>query len=134
MKFISCKTSVRIPRKDGTFVNFPAHYLGKCPEDVMQHWYFKALCKDGTITYLDDSKDSTVEDAQKTAEAKKAQEAADTERKRLIDDAKNTAKEEAEKEAKEKGLTAPETKKLVVDRQREAIEKLTAEAKKAQEE
>ncbi|MCL1867303.1 MAG: hypothetical protein FWF82_07835 [Oscillospiraceae bacterium] len=125
MKFINCKKSVKIPTENGKFVKFPAHFVGICPDEIFKHWYFKALCKDGTITFLDDSKDSTSEETAKIAAEKEAKIAEQAERRRRIDEAKEAAKIAAEKEADEKGMTAPDKKKLVSERIKEAVQIVT---------
>ena len=120
--FISCKKSVKIPTEDGKYVVFPVGYVGKCPDELKKHWYFKALVEEATITYIGDSKEVDSEEAAKIAAAKLIEESEKADRKRQIDEAKEAAKIAAEKEAEEKGLTAPDKKKLVSERQKEAVQ------------
>lgn len=68
MPFISCNSQVEIV--DGDYVlSIPKDYIGSVDEKISQHWYFKALVKDGVIKTVGDTKDSTLEAAQ--AESKK---------------------------------------------------------------
>jgi hypothetical protein len=127
MMFINCKKTVKIPTESGDFVKFSAGFVGNCPESLKSHWYFKALCDDGTITFYENSKDETAEEAAKESSDKAAETERKAERQRIIDDVKNAAKIEAENEAKEKGLTAPETKALVKERQKAAVQAAIAD-------
>lgn len=123
-KFISCKKSVEV-RGDGDVFPIPAGYIGQVPDWVEKHWFFEALCKDGTITAIVSTKDSALEEADAAAKAKA--EAADkaAEKKRLIDQAKADAEAAAKVQAEQDGLDVAATKKLVKESVAAAIEEVT---------
>ena len=76
--YIHCKKHTGIIEGENKYI-IPRDYIGKVPEWVENHWYFKALCKDGTITSVVDSTDKEAADAEaktKAAEKKAAAEAA----------------------------------------------------------
>ena len=111
-QFISCSKRVEVVDGENK-VSLPAGYIGKVPEWVEGHWYYKALCNDGTITAVVRTQEKTAEElaAEKAARKAAAEKAAND--KRLIDEAKAAAKVKAETEAAEKGLNATDTKKLI---------------------
>jgi hypothetical protein len=123
--FITSKKSVSIPTKSGKF-DIKAGFLGEAPEEVTKHWYFKALCKDGTIASCESQNDSDIEAAKKAAAEKENAEKAKAERNRLIDEAKAAAEETAKKEAADNGLDATATKKLIKEKQASAVETVLA--------
>jgi hypothetical protein len=130
--FINSKQTVKIPTDSGDFV-IKAGEFKHCPEKLRGHWYFVALCDDGTITFVNKSDDTTVENAARISAEKAAKEAERAERKRHIDAAKESARVAAEEEAKSKGMSAPDTKKLIQERQREAAESAAKEIDAAKE-
>jgi len=121
--FITCKKAVKIPSGTG-FVSLPAGFLGNIDEGLKTHWYFKALCKDGTISFCENTSAAEIEAVKAEAVKKEAEEAAKAEMKRKIDDTKEAARISAEKEAEEKGLPATEKKALIKERVKTAVEAL----------
>lgn len=111
-KFISCNKNVEI-RGEGVIHPIPSGYIGQVPDWVEKHWYFQALCKDGTITAIVSTKDSDLEAAEAAAKAKAEAAEKEAEKKRAIDESKATAKAEAEAKALEEGLDVTATKKLI---------------------
>lgn len=96
-KFITSRRAVRFDDGQGGSFFIPVGYLGEVPGWVENHWYFKALCNDGTITALVDSKDRTLEKAEAESEAKKKAFEAVAEKKAEEDAAKAEVKPEPEK-------------------------------------
>jgi hypothetical protein len=123
--FITSRKSVSIPAKSGKF-DIKAGFLGDVPKEVTEHWYFKALCKDGSIAFCESKNDSDIEAAKKAAAEKEAGEKAKAERNRLIDEAKASAEETTKKEAADNGLDAAATKKLIKEKQAAAVEAVLA--------
>ena len=117
-QFINCKKNVEIVEGENK-VLLSAGYIGQIPPWVEEHWYFKALCKDGTITAVVKTEDNAAELASEAALKKDAAEKAAA-KKRLIDEAKAAAKEAAEKEAAETGLNVADTKKLIAKMEKTA--------------
>lgn len=97
--FINCKKNVEISDGKQKYA-IPRAYIGEIPKWVESDWYFKALCKDGTITAIVSSKDKAVEDAEAKAKAAAERAAAEAAKKAAADEAK--AKKAAEEEAKAK--------------------------------
>jgi len=125
-QFINCKKSVEIV--DGkNKACFPAGYIGRVPEWAEQHWYYKALCKDGTITAVVRANEKTPEELAAEEVARTAAAEKKALNKRLVDEAKATAKEEAEKKAAEDGLNATDTKKLVAEMVKAAVDAVSVE-------
>jgi hypothetical protein len=52
---IYTKQKIRVSGADRMVFEAPAAYIGEVPAWVEKDWYFKALCKDGTITVHADS-------------------------------------------------------------------------------
>jgi hypothetical protein len=50
--FINTKKCIRIVADNGTKFEAKAGWIGEVPQWVEEHWYFKALCKDGTVTAI----------------------------------------------------------------------------------
>lgn len=123
-KFISCKKSVEI-RGDGDTLPIPAGYIGSVPDWVEKHWYFNALCKDGTITAIVSTKDADLEAADAAAKAKAEAAEKSAEKKRSIDEAKATAKAAAEAKATEEGLDVTATKKLIKEMTDAAVKEVS---------
>ena len=65
-------------------------------DEWMNHSFFKGLVDDGLVVFYKDSKDTTAEAAQKDAKAKSIESEEDNELNRLIDEAREKAKIEAE--------------------------------------
>ncbi|GHV35104.1 hypothetical protein FACS1894187_07090 [Synergistales bacterium] len=63
--FINTKKSFKIKGDDGTVFEQRAGWIGEVPNWVENHWYFKALCKDGTVTAIVSAKDKAVQVAVK---------------------------------------------------------------------
>ena len=56
--FINTKNCIKIVADNGTKFEAKAGWIGEVPKWVQEHWYFKALCKDGTVTAVVSAKDS----------------------------------------------------------------------------
>ena len=125
--FVNCRKSSRITGDNGQTFDMPAGFIGEVPEWVAKHWYFQALCKDGTVTAIVSKKDKDLEEADLAADAKEAEAAKAAEFKAALDEAKAKAKEAAEAEAAEKGLDTASTRKLVTQMQKEAAEAVKAQ-------
>lgn len=123
-KFISCNKSVEV-RGDGGVFPIPAGYIGSVPDWVEKHWFFGALCKDGTITAIVSTKDADLESADAAAKAKEEAAAKTAEKKRLIDQAKADAETSAKAQAEQEGLDVAATKKLVKEAVAAAVEEVT---------
>jgi len=132
-QFINCKKAVEIDDGDNK-VMFPAGYIGEVPAWAEKHWYYKALCKDGTITSVVKTKDKTPEELEAEEAAKKANAEKAAEKKRMIDEAKAEAKANAEKQAADQGLDEAAAKKLIAEAQtyaeEAALAKLSADTGK----
>jgi hypothetical protein len=50
--FINTKKCIKIVSDNGTIFEAKAGWIGEVPQWVAEHWYFKALCKDGTVTAI----------------------------------------------------------------------------------
>jgi hypothetical protein len=50
--FINTKKSIKIIADNGTKFEARAGWIGEVPQWVENHWYFKALCKDGSVTAI----------------------------------------------------------------------------------
>lgn len=125
-KFIHCTKNVEISN-GAEKCRISAGFIGEVPGWVEKHWYFNALCKDGTITTVTSTKDAELQNAEaRAAEAKVAAEKA-AEKKRLIDAAKNEAKVAAEKMATDQGLDQSTAKTLIKKMMEEAEQKVLAE-------
>jgi hypothetical protein len=61
--FINTKKTIKIVSDNGTVFSAKAGWIGEVPEWVQEHWYFKALCKDGAVTSIVSSKDKGVQPA-----------------------------------------------------------------------
>jgi hypothetical protein len=49
---ITTKANIKITSDNGTKFEAKAGWIGEVPQWVENHWYFKALCKDGTVTEI----------------------------------------------------------------------------------
>jgi len=61
--FINTKKTIKIVSDNGTEFSAKAGWIGEIPQWVEKHWYFKALCKDGTITSIVSAKDKDIQAA-----------------------------------------------------------------------
>jgi hypothetical protein len=50
--FINTKRCIKIVADNGTKFEAKAGWIGEIPQWVESHWYFKALCKDGSVTAI----------------------------------------------------------------------------------
>jgi len=50
--FINTNKSIKVKSNDGKIFEVKTGWIGEVPEWVAEHWYFKALCKDGTVTAI----------------------------------------------------------------------------------
>lgn len=55
--FINTKKSFKVKADNGTEFEVRAGWIGEVPKWVEDHWYFKALCKDGSVTAIVSTKD-----------------------------------------------------------------------------
>ena len=62
--FINTKKAFKINADTKTQLSFEAKagWIGEVPQWVEEHWYFKALCKDGTVTAIVSSRDKDIQD------------------------------------------------------------------------
>jgi hypothetical protein len=49
---INAKANIKIVSDNGTKFEAKKGWIGQVPQWVENHWYFKALCKDGTVTAI----------------------------------------------------------------------------------
>ena len=49
---INTKVCIKITSDNGTIFEVKAGWIGEVPKWVAEHWYFKALCKDGSVTAI----------------------------------------------------------------------------------
>ena len=96
-----------------------------------QHPFLQALLKDGKVIFYVDRKDSAVEKANAEAKAKSVAEEEANELKRLLDEAKETARQNAEAIAQTQGLDEKSKKALVKTKVDEAVKLTTEEYKKS---
>jgi hypothetical protein len=61
--FVNTKKTIKIVSDNGTVFSAKAGWIGEVPEWVQEHWYFKSLCKDGTVTAIVSTKDKAVQAA-----------------------------------------------------------------------
>jgi hypothetical protein len=61
--FINTKKTISIKSDNGTVFAARAGWIGEIPKWVEEHWYFKALCKDGSITSIVSSRDKEIQKA-----------------------------------------------------------------------
>ena len=89
MKIVNCKKATKIKdhKKDLEFV-MPREYIGTIPEWVEKHPYFDLLCKDGTITFVENSSDKSLEKADAESKEKQAKKDKIAEAKRENDEKK----------------------------------------------
>jgi len=50
--FINTTKNIRIISDNGTKFEARAGWIGEIPKWAEEHWYFKALCKDGSVTAI----------------------------------------------------------------------------------
>ena len=94
-----------------------------------EHPFLQGLLKGGKVIYYIDNKDKTVETANKKAKDKAVEQEEANELKRLIDQAKETARLEAEQIAQTQGLDEKHKKALIETKTAEAIKKVQEELK-----
>lgn len=58
--FINTKKTFQIKSDNGTVFEAKAGWIGEVPKWVEEHWYFKALCKDGSVTAIVSGKDKDI--------------------------------------------------------------------------
>ncbi len=58
--FINTKKTIKIKSDNGTVFEARAGWIGEVPTWVEEHWFFKALCKDGSVTAIMSSKDKDI--------------------------------------------------------------------------
>jgi post-segregation antitoxin (ccd killing protein) len=59
--FINTKKSFRIKSDNGTVFEARAGWIGEIPKWVEEHWFFKGLCKDGSVTAIVSTKDKDID-------------------------------------------------------------------------
>jgi hypothetical protein len=116
---IQCKKRVEIKQGDKKWSLMPG-FIGEVPAWAQEHWYFKALCKDGSITAIVASEEKPKPQIAPSADK-------ETERKRLIDEAKNAAKLEAEADALTNGYDVATAHKHLKEKQKAAVAALKAQ-------
>lgn len=131
--FVSCKYPrtitnphpVPVGQQPESF-HMPAGYIGPVPDWVRNHWYFAALCRDGTVTTVVNTSSSAQEvAAAKAAEAEAAARLLQ-EKNVKIKEAQESARLQAEADAAADGLDQTSRKKLIAER--EAAAKAAVEA------
>ncbi len=58
--FINTKKSFKVKSDNGTVFEKKAGWIGEVPKWVEEHWFFKALCSDGSITAIVSKKDKDI--------------------------------------------------------------------------
>lgn len=58
--FINTKKSFKVKADNATTFEARAGWIGEVPKWVEEHWYFKALCKDGSVTAIVSSRDKDI--------------------------------------------------------------------------
>ena len=58
--FINTKKSFKLTSENGTAFEKRAGWIGEVPKWVEDHWYFKALCEDGSVTAIVSSRDKDI--------------------------------------------------------------------------
>ncbi len=58
--FINTKKTIKIKSDNGTVFEAKAGWIGEVPQWVEKHWYFEALCKDGSVTAIVSKKDKDI--------------------------------------------------------------------------
>lgn len=94
-----------------------ADFIGVVPDWVLDHWYFKALLKDGTISVVAQTATTAIETAESEAAALERQAKLVQEMNVKIEEAREAARFEAEAEAAEQGLDQASRKKLIKSKQ-----------------
>lgn len=63
--FVKCSKMVRFVNPDNPKSKWemPPGFIGEVPSWVEKHWYFDALCKDGTITAIKSKSDRDIQAA-----------------------------------------------------------------------
>lgn len=92
-------------------------------DNWMQHSFFKGLVDDGLVVFYKDTKDTTAEAAQKDAKAKSIKADENAELNRLIDEAKNQAKIEAEQVIATHGYDKNKSERILKEYTEQAIKK-----------
>lgn len=95
-----------------------------------KHPFLQALLNDGKVIFYVDRKDDAVEKANAEAKAKSVAEEEANELKRLLDEAKETARQNAEAIAQTQGLDEKSKKALIKTKVDEAVKSTTEEFKK----
>jgi flagellar biosynthesis/type III secretory pathway protein FliH len=124
-KFIHSSKTARFRDGENKY-EIPANYIGTVPEWVSAHPYFKNLVKDKSIKFVGQPEVAKEEDEAAKRAAEEAEKQAKAEKDKAIAEAKAEAEELAKKEATEKGLDKPGTKKLVEQRISDAISAITS--------
>lgn len=63
--FVKCSKNVRFTHPENPQVTWdmPPGFIGEVPNWVEKHWYFDALCKDGSITTIKSHSDRDIHNA-----------------------------------------------------------------------
>lgn len=132
--FVSCKYPRTIvdpaptkPGEQAQSFSMPRNYIGPVPAWVQNHWYFKALCKDGTITIVANTSSNAMEDAAAAAAAKEAANRLAQEKNVKINEAMEAARLQAEATAANEGLDQIARKELIATKEAEAKAAVEAE-------
>lgn len=135
--FVSCKYPRKItdptpvpPGEKSKEFFMPKGYLGEVPAWVTNHWYFKQLQKDGTVTIAVDTRSVTLEAASTAAAEAEAKAKFKQELIVKVKEAQELAKAAAEAEASMQGLDETSTKKLIEKKQNEAKKQVESALKK----
>jgi hypothetical protein len=62
--FIATRKSFKVKSDNGTLFEARAGWIGEIPKWVEAHWYFKALCADGSVTAIISKQDKDIAAAQ----------------------------------------------------------------------
>lgn len=87
----------------------PPGFIGEVPSWVEKHWYFDALCKDGTITAIESKRDRDIQSALDEKTAEEQQRLAEEQRKAAELPGEQTSAEDATTDGND--TTKPDGKK-----------------------
>ena len=68
--FIASKKNIKVKRADGSFYCIQKGFIGTIPEDVGKNWLVKKAIESGSIVVPNNSKDVSLEKADKKAKEK----------------------------------------------------------------
>lgn len=77
--FVKCSKNVRFTHPENPHITWdmPPGFIGDVPNWVEKHWYFDALCKDGSITAIKSHNDRDIHNATDDKKQEEQQESDD---------------------------------------------------------